>query len=251
MAVKHDGRTAVVSGGAAGIGQGCAVRLAEDGCDIVIADRAAADETLRLIANGGGKARAVRCDVSDPDSVEALRRQVERCDILVNCAGIYPTQAFEEITFEDWRRVLSTNLDSMFLTAKAFVGGMRQRRFGRIINFASDTVSLVVPGFTHYIASKAGIVGLTRALATELGEHGITVNAIAPGLTRTPGTLARERMAGMANEAFFDFIAGMQSIRRPELVSDLVGVVSFLAGDDAAFITGQTLYVNGGLTRST
>jgi len=120
------------------------VRLAQDGCDIVIADRAAADQTLRLIAAGGGKARAVRCDVSDPDSVAGLSRQVERCDILVNCAGIYPTQAFEEITFEDWRRVLSTNLDSMFLTAKAFVGGMRQRRFGRIINFASDTVSLVV-----------------------------------------------------------------------------------------------------------
>jgi NAD(P)-dependent dehydrogenase (short-subunit alcohol dehydrogenase family) len=193
--------------------------------------------------------------VSDPASVAALGKDVEnsggRCDILVNCAGIYPVQSFDEITFEDWRRVLAVNLDSMFLMTKTFFGGMRQRRWGRIINFASDTVSLVVPGFTHYIASKAGIIGLTRALATEFGEHGITVNAIAPGLTRTPGTLARKEIpGGMSQDQFFDVIANMQSIKRPELVSDLVGAVSFLASDDAGFVTGQTLYVNGGLTRT-
>ena len=146
--------------------------------------------------------------------------------------------------------MLSVNLDSMFLMTKAFFGAMRQRRWGRIINFASDTVSLVVPGFTHYIASKAGIIGLTRALATELGEHNITVNAIAPGLTSTQGTLARKEMGGMSNDKFFELIANMQSIKRPELVSDLVGAVAFLASDDAGFVTGQTLYVNGGLTRT-
>jgi NAD(P)-dependent dehydrogenase (short-subunit alcohol dehydrogenase family) len=251
---KHDGRIAIVSGASAGIGQAAAVRLAEDGCEIVIADRAPADETLRSIKAAGGKAIAAHCDVSDPASVAALRKEVEssvgHCDILVNCAGIYPAQSLDEITFDDWRRVLSINLDSMFLMTKAFFGGMRQRRWGRIVNFASDTVSLVVPGFTHYIASKAGVIGLTRALATELGEHNITVNAIAPGLTRTPGTLARAEMGGMSNDAFFARISNLQSIKRPELVSDLVGAVSFLASDDAGFVTGQTLYVNGGLTRT-
>lgn len=252
MAKKHEGRTAVVTGGASGIGQGCAVRLAEDGCNVVVVDRAAADETLRSIAATGAKATAIRRDVGDPASVAAMSKEVGGgCDILVNCAGIYPTQSFDEITFEDWRRVLSVNLDSMFLMTKALFGGMRQRRWGRVINFASDTVSLVVPGLTHYIASKGGVVGFTRALATELGEHGITVNAIAPGLTRTPGTLGRSEMGGMSNDAFFDLIASMQSIKRPEEVADLVGAVSFLASEDAGFITGQTLYVNGGLTRST
>ena len=95
-------------------------------------------------------------------------------------------QSFDEITFDDWRRVLSVNLDSMFLMTKAFAGGMRQRRWGRIVNMASDTVSLVVPGFVHYITSKAGVIGFTRALATDFGEDGITANAIAPGQTRTP-----------------------------------------------------------------
>jgi NAD(P)-dependent dehydrogenase (short-subunit alcohol dehydrogenase family) len=254
MAKKHEGKTAVISGAASGIGQASAVRLAEEGAQIVVADRDKAEQTLQQIANAGGKATAVQCDVGDQASVAKLKQAVEqnggRCDILVNNAGIYPMQGFDDITFEDWRRVLTVNLDSMFLMTKAFVGGMRQRGWGRIVNMASDTVSLLVPDFVHYITSKAGVIGFTRSLATEFGRHGVTVNAIAPGLTRTPGTLARKEAGGMSNEALFELMANMQSIKRGEQVSDLVGAVSFLASDDAAFITGQTLYVNGGLTRT-
>ena len=159
-------------------------------------------------------------------------------------------QTFDEMTFENWRHVLSVNLDSMFLMTKAFADGMQRRKWGKIINIASDTVNLVLPGFTHYIASKAGVIGFTRALATEFGQVGITANAIAPGLTRTPGTEAREQIAGgMSREEFFDAYANMQAIKRVQSVSDLVGVVSFLASDDAAFVTAQTIYVDGGLVR--
>jgi NAD(P)-dependent dehydrogenase (short-subunit alcohol dehydrogenase family) len=256
MTKRHEGKTAVISGAASGIGQASAVRLAEEGARIVIADRDKAQETLRLIEGVGGHAIAVQCDVSDPASVGALKGEVEknggRCDILVNNAGIYPVQTFDEITFDDWRRVLSVNLDSMFLMTKAVAAGMRQKGWGRIINIASDTVSLLVPDFVHYITSKAGVIGFTRSLATEFGERGVTVNAIAPGLTRTPGTAARREIPGaMTNAQLFELMANMQSIKRGETVADLIGAVSFLASDDAAFITGQTLYVNGGLTRTT
>jgi NAD(P)-dependent dehydrogenase (short-subunit alcohol dehydrogenase family) len=253
---RHQGRTAVISGAASGIGQASAVRLAEEGAQVVIADRDKAEKTLQLIAGVGGKATAVQCDVSDPASVATLKQEVEkgggRCDILVNNAGIYPMQSFDDITFDDWRRVLSVNLDSMFLMTKALSGGMRQNGWGRIVNIASDTVSLLVPNLIHYISSKAGVIGFTRSLATEFGERSVTVNAIAPGLTRTPGTLAdKEIPGGMSKEALFEMMAHMQSIKRSEVATDLVGAVSFLASEDAAFITGQTLYVNGGLTRTT
>jgi NAD(P)-dependent dehydrogenase (short-subunit alcohol dehydrogenase family) len=255
MTRTHDGRIAVISGAASGIGQASAVRLAEEGARIVVADRENAKQTLDLITTAGGMATAIVCDVSDPASVAELKNTVEAniglCDILVNNAGIYPAQRFDEITFEDWRRVLSVNLDSMFLMTKAFADGMRQRGWGRVINIASDTVSLLVPEFVHYITSKAGVIGFTRSIATEFGAQGVTANAIAPGLTRTPGSLSRKEAGGMSNNDLFALLASMQSIKRSEEVSDLVGAVSFLASDDAAFITGQTIYVNGGLTRTT
>jgi NAD(P)-dependent dehydrogenase (short-subunit alcohol dehydrogenase family) len=134
---------------------------------------------------------------------------------------------------------------------RAFAGGMRQRRWGRVINIASDTVSLLVPDFVHYITSKAGEIGFTRSIATEFGPEGVTANAIAPRLTRTPGALSRKEAGGMTNDELFALQANMQSVKRSEEVSDLVGAVSFIASDDAAFITGQTLYVNGGITRTT
>jgi NAD(P)-dependent dehydrogenase (short-subunit alcohol dehydrogenase family) len=252
MAKSHQDKVAIISGAASGIGQAFAHRLAQDGAHIVIADILPAADTVRLVKETD--VLAWEGNVSSESSVTALLTEVTarfgRCDILVNCAGIFPLKPFVEMTFADWRQVQAINLDSVFLMSAAFVPGMRARKWGRIVNMASSTLASVVSGFVHYIASKGGVVGFTRALASELGNDGITVNAISPALTRSPGTLARTPRPGMANmEDEFAFAASMQAIKRPEVPADLVGTVSFLTSDDASFITGQTLNVDGGRVR--
>ena len=255
MGKGHKDKVAVITGAANGIGQAFAKRLAEDGVHIAVADIAPGDATAKMVEQAGRKALVSKCDVTSPDSIKAMAADVlktfGRCDILINCAGVYPQQPFDDMTFADWRRIMSINLDSAFLASKEFVPGMKQRQWGRIINMASSTLGSVVAGFVHYMSSKAGCVGLTRALASELGPFGITVNAISPGLTRSPGTLARKPRPGMADmEAEFNLAASMQAIKRVEVPEDLVGTVSYLTSDDAAFITGQTLNVDGGRVRS-
>jgi 3-oxoacyl-[acyl-carrier protein] reductase/(S)-1-phenylethanol dehydrogenase len=183
--------------------------------------------------------------------VKEVGKKFSNVDIVVNCAGIFPQKNFPEMTFADWRTVLSINLDGTFLVTAAFVPGMRARKWGRVVNMASSTLGSVVTGFAHYVASKGGIVGFTRALASDLAPDGITVNAIAPGLTRSPGTLVRAPRPGFKTmDDEFTAVAQMQAIKRVEVPDDLVGAVSFLTSDDAAFITGQTLNVDGGRVRS-
>jgi NAD(P)-dependent dehydrogenase (short-subunit alcohol dehydrogenase family) len=251
----HKDKVAVITGAAVGIGQAFAKRLAEDGVHVAIADVADGRDTVRLVEAAGRDALAVKCDVSDPDSVAALAKAVQdkfgRADIVVNCAGIYPQVDFAAMTFADWRRVLSINLDGTFLVTAAFVPGMRARQWGRIVNMASSTFGSVTTGFAHYVASKGGVIGFTRGLAGDLAADGITVNAIAPGLTRSPGTIARRpRPAFASMEEEFTAVANLQAIKRVEVPDDLVGALSFLTSDDAAFMTGQTLNVDGGRVRS-
>ena len=250
MGKGHRNKVAVITGAAAGIGQAYARRLAEDGAHIVIADVQGGGETEALVHAAGREALVVRCDVSSPDDVARLgdevKRRFERCDILVNNAGIYPHIDFAALTFADWRRVMGINLDSLFLVCKAFVPGMKQRGWGRIVNIASNTFGTPVTRVVHYVASKGGVIGFTRALASELGPHGITVNAIAPSLTRSPGTMVTTPLP----EDRFRLVASNQAIKRTQMPDDLVGALSFLTSDDAAFLTGQTLYVDGGWVRT-
>ncbi len=250
MSTGHKDRVAVITGAAKGIGQAYARRLAADGAHIVIADTDSTAETEEVVRAAGVRALGVATDVADPNGVAALAAAVDeafgRCDILINNVGIFPNAPFADVRFEDWRRVFSVNLDSMFLTAKAFVPGMTARGWGRVVNMASNTVATPVTGYTHYVASKAGAIGFTRALASDLGETGVTVNAIAPSLVRTHGTTVTEPRS----EERFATVAANQAIKRQEAPDDLVGAMSFLTSDDAAFMTGQTLYVDGGWVRS-
>lgn len=246
--MKHEGKVAVVTGGSRGIGQAYARRLAQDGADIAVADMVPAEDTKRMVEEAGRRVMGGICDIASEEEVrefaDGVRERFGRCDILVLNAGIYPSRGFEEMSFEEWRRVQSVNLDSMFLMCKAFVPGMKDRGWGRIVTMSSNACWLVAPGFTHYVASKMGVIGFTRALATEVADSGITVNAVAPSLVRTPTTEAGTQ-AGM-----FESLANMQAIKRVEVLEDLVGTVSFLASEDAAFMTGQTLLIDGGLVRT-
>lgn len=240
-------RVAVITGGANGIGRAFARRMAQDGLDVAICDLQRADGLVSEIEGLGQRAWAEPCDVTDPASVTAFASGVcERlggCDVLVHNAGIYPAVAFLDLDWNTWRRVLSVNLDAVFHVAKAFVPGMVERGWGRVVTISSTAFHAGLGLNTHYNASKGGLIGFTRSLASEVGDFGVTVNSIAPGLTRTATT-----EAGM-HEDLFTSIPLQQAIKRAGRPEDVSGVLSFLVSDDAAFVTGQTIAVDGGWVR--
>ncbi|TCB73300.1 SDR family NAD(P)-dependent oxidoreductase [Acinetobacter sp. ANC 4173] len=238
--------TAVITGAANGIGQAYAQRLAADGFDIAVADVVDAAATRQLVEAEGRKFFSAIVDVTSPESTQKFATEVAAnmppVAALVNNAGIYPWKSFEDTDYETWKKVISVNLDGAFLMSKAFVPVMKNNQFGRIVNVTSTTFWLNAPEMTAYIASKGGVIGFTRALASEVGAFGINVNAIAPGLTNT------KTMHGI-NADIFEYLPKQQAIPRMIEPQDIVGVVSFLCSTDSGFVTGQTIAADGGQVR--
>jgi NAD(P)-dependent dehydrogenase (short-subunit alcohol dehydrogenase family) len=231
-----DGKIALVTGGAQGIGRAIAGGLARAGAEVVIAD---------LSPPEGG----IRADVSSEADVQRMVDEtVERhgrLDILVNNAGLYASLAmrpFTEIPLDEWRQVMDVNVASMFLTCRAAVPVMRAQGGGKIVNISSGTPFRGVPFLLHYVTSKGAIVALTRALAKELGKDGIHVNCVAPGFTMSDGVQAHPEVI----EKLRDVSVAARTIQRDQLPEDVVGAVVFLCSPAADFITGQTMVIDGG-----
>jgi 3-oxoacyl-[acyl-carrier protein] reductase len=244
----HEGRVAVVSGAARGIGRALAEGLASRGAHVVAVDVLDAGETAESIAAAGGECTPVVADVGSPSDVARLAAEVDGCDVLVNNAALLGRTPFLELDHDRFRETLRVNLESQFLLAKAFAPGMVERGWGRIVNVASSSLLTPTPGLVAYMASKGGVLGLTSALANDLGPHGITVNAVSPGLTRTPGVDA-DIAAGILPVEALEAMTAAQAVPRLGTPEDLVGLVLFLTAKEASFVTGQFIVADGGATR--
>ncbi|MCL6564233.1 MAG: SDR family oxidoreductase [Firmicutes bacterium] len=238
-------RVALVTGAAHGLGAAYAEGLSRRGFRLALIDVADLGATLGRMQT---EARAYRADMTAAHEVEqavaAIKKDFGRIDVLVNNVGGFPSRPFTETHPEFWQQMIRLNLDSAYLGCYYVVPGMIEQRYGRIINIASGTVFKGNAEMSAYVAAKMGVIGLTRVLATELGPYGITVNCIAPGLTDTPG--ARQYTDGLKGE---EANIARRAIPRRETPEDVVGAVLFFASDDASFITGQTLVVDGGNVR--
>src|SRR6201997_465920 len=238
----HAGRVALLTGPAQGVGQAIALALAERGAQVIATDLTPPHETVNKI---GPAAFAFQLDVTqeaDWRSVSIKSQDLGGVDIVVNNAGYFPNRPIDELDLSTWRKTMATNLDSHFLSAKYFLPTMKKKRWGRFVGISSNMVGLAIPGMSHYIATKMGIIGFMRGLANDVANDGITANAVLPGLTNTQATASQseEQKRGTWQQ---------QAIKRLGEPGDVTGAVLFLTSDDAAFITGQAIVVDGGQYR--
>jgi 3-oxoacyl-[acyl-carrier protein] reductase len=241
MKRSHEGRIAIVTGAARGIGREIALRLAERGAQMVLIDLERSEETAEAV---GGDALVLAGDVSNIADwmafAETVYKRFGRADIVVNNAGIYPFALIDELDEALWEKTLRVNLYAHFYSAKAFLPLMRRNGWGRFVNTSSNSIGTPEIGLSHYMAAKMGVIGFVRGLANEVGDQGITVNAILPALTNTPGTKA---MTIEQKKRVWE----QQAIKRFAEPADIVGPILFLTSEDAAFVTGQAIVADGGM----
>ncbi len=246
--MRLKGRVAIVTGGAKGLGRAFALKLAEEGARVMVVtrkDMANLEKTVQQIKDLGGEAALFQADVARETDMlnmaEATNKAFGRIDILINNAAIYDgikRKPFYEIDPDEWDLVMKVNVKGAFLAARAVFPYMKAQGYGKIVNLSSEVFYTGSNGFAHYVASKGGIIGLTRALAVELGPHNICINCVAPGFTDT------EASRGLADVTKYD--TSKTPLRRLERPEDLTGAALFLASPESDFITGQTILVDGG-----
>lgn len=242
--MKLEGRVAIITGAAQGIGKAIAEKLHAEGAQVAAVD-----------LNGDGAQKtasqldglAIEADISSEDAAQRMAQETldryGKIDVLVNAAAIVPFIPWDEVDFAYWRKLLSVNLDGAYLVSRAVEGPMRDAGYGRIVHIASNAFYAGTPNMGPYLAAKGGVVGLTRALATELGKYGITANAVAPGITRTEGCLATPHRDS------FDFVQALQALPRHGLPEDIAPAVAFLASEESGWVTGQVLVADAGHIR--
>jgi 3-oxoacyl-[acyl-carrier protein] reductase/pyridoxal 4-dehydrogenase len=235
---------AIVTGAAQGIGRAIAEKLRAEGATIAVVDLNGDGAQATASAVDG---LAIPADISSEGDTHRMVRetldQFGKVDVLVNAAAIVPFIPWDEVDFAYWRKLLSVNLDGAYLVSRAVEAPMREAGYGRIVQIASNAFLAGTPNMGPYLAAKGGVIGLTRALATELGKYGITANAVSPGITRTETTLASP------HKDSFDFVQMMQAIPRHGEPQDIAPVVAFLASEESGWITGQNVVVDAGHIR--
>jgi NAD(P)-dependent dehydrogenase (short-subunit alcohol dehydrogenase family) len=242
FANTHEGKVALVTGAAQGIGSAIAIALAERGATVIATDLHIPKDTVIKLGKSG---LGLELDVTNEDNWRSVlldSQQAGGVDIVVNNAGYFPNRAIDELDLATWRKTIATNLDAHFLSVKTFLPGMRKKKWGRFVGISSNMVGLTIPGMSHYISSKMGIIGFMRGLANDVASDGITANAVLPGLTNT---LAVASQSDEMKRGTWE----QQAIKRLGEPEDITGAIMFLTSNDASFITGQALVVDGGQYR--